>query len=142
MRVREKLLSVGLVLAVVAAVSARALFDDQEAQAPAGEAASASRTVLTVEGDTPVKVEVGNIVRVIGSGPSGMVDIAAKTEGPVKLVATNNVREIVNGHPKIGAMIREFEVKATDKGQAKVVITITNRIQKTTETKEFNIEVE
>jgi hypothetical protein len=142
MRVSEKLLGVGFVFVVVAAISARAFSDDQEEQAPATKPAVADRTVVTVQGDSPAKVKVGDIVRVKGSGPSGMVDISVKTDGPVKLVATNNVREIVKGHAKIGVMVKEFEVKATDKGQAKVMITITNRIQKTTESKEFNIEVE
>ena len=71
-----------------------------------------------------------------------MVDITAKAEGPVKIIAINDVKNFVNGKPMIGAMIREFEVKATKNGPAKILVTINNTIQKTTDIKEFNIDIQ
>ena len=130
------------VFAVLGAMCGMALSEDNEGQNPTEGSNHTARAVVVVEGDVPVKVKIGDIVRVIGSGPAGMVEVSVKTEGPLKLVATNDIREFINGHPKIGSTIREFEAKATGKGQAKVVVTINNHIQKKTETKEFNIEVE
>jgi hypothetical protein len=124
-------------VAVICAAAIAADQDNPDAAAPA----AAHRQVVIVEGDKPAKVEVGDIVRVEGSGPSGMVKITAKTEGPVKLVATNDIRRIVNGSPMIGAMIREFEVKAQGKGTAKIIVTVDNKIAKKTDTKEFTVEI-
>lgn len=133
---------VGLVLVSAAAVACiTAIAADQgNADVPAA-AAPAHRQVVIVEGDKPANVEVGDIVRVEGSGPSGMVKITAKTEGPVKLVATNDITRVVNGSMVIGAMIREFEVKAQGKGTAKIIVTVDNTIAKTTDTKEFTVEI-
>jgi hypothetical protein len=104
-------------------------------------AASTNNRVVIVEGDAPAKVEVGEVVRVTGSGPSGMVEINAKTEGPVKLATTNSIRRVVNGGNMIGEMTKEFEVKARSRGAAKIIVTIVNKIAKTTDTNVFNLEI-
>ncbi len=101
----------------------------------------ACNRVVVVEGEASAKVDVGEVVRVTGSGPSGMVEITVKTEGPVKLVGTNSVRRVVNGGNMIGEMTKEFEVKANAQGAAKVIVTIANKIAKTTDTKVFNLDV-
>jgi hypothetical protein len=49
---------------------------------------------------------------------------------------------VAHGHPLIGEFIKEFDFKADQKGQAKIVILIENNIQKSSEKKEFNIDVE
>ena len=136
-----KLFGLMLVSAVAVACTIVLAADQGKSDAAAASAA-AHRQVVIVEGDKSAKVEVGNVVRVEGSGPSGMVEITAKTEGPVKLVATNDVRRIVNGSPMIGEMVREFEVKAQAKGTGKIVVTIDNRITKKTETKGFTVEIQ
>jgi hypothetical protein len=130
-----------MVVSAVAVVCTIAIAADQGNSDAAAPSAAAHRQVVIVEGDKPAKVEVGNVVRVEGSGPSGMVEITAKTEGPVKLIATNDVRRIVNGSPMIGAMVREFEVRAQAKGTGKIIVTIDNRIAKKTDTKEFTVEI-
>jgi ribosomal protein L7/L12 len=130
----EKILGC-LALTIAAATCARGVAADEKKP-------DAVRSVVILEGKQPAKVKVGEIVRVMGSGPSGMVEITARTKGPVKLFATNDVRKVVNGQILIGAMIKEFEVRATKPGHARVFVTINNKIQKTTETKEFKIEVE
>jgi hypothetical protein len=142
MKATEKCVGAVVILVVLATICGRALSEEEGEQAPAASSTPAVRTVVVVEGDAPVKVKVGDIVRVVGSGPSGVVDISAKTEGSLKMVGTNAVREVVNGHNKIGAVIREFEAKATRQGQAKIIVTIDNRLQKKADTREFNIVVE
>ena len=131
---------VSFVAVVVLFCAARAFGADQSN--PAVPDVPTVNPVVIVEGDAPAKVAVGEVVRVTRSGPSGMVEITAKTEGPVKLVGTNSIRRVVNGGLVIGAMIREFEVKALDKGTAKITVTINNTRTKTTTTKEFKIEIQ
>ena len=135
-----KLFGVSIV-SVIVAICVSVFAADQGSSDAAPPAASPPHRVVIVEGDAPAKVEVGEVVRVEGSGPSGMVEITAKTEGPVKLVETNDVRRVVNGGAVIGAMIREFEVKAQGKGAAKITVTIDNKITKKTDTKEFRVEI-
>jgi hypothetical protein len=129
------------VAVVVLFCAARAFGADQSNPTTVSDVPTCNRVVI-VEGDAPAKVAVGEIVRVTGSGPSGMVEITAKTEGPVKLVGTNSIRRVVNGGLVIGAMIREFEVKALDKGTAKITVTVNNTRTKTTTTEEFKIEIQ
>jgi hypothetical protein len=132
---------VTLVLTAVAVTYALAIAMGQGNPDAAIPTTAAARRVVIVEGDKSAKVGVGDIVRVEGSGPSGMVEVSAKTEGPVKLIATNDIRRVVNGSSMIGAMIREFEVKAQGKGTATIAITVDNKIAKTTDTKEFKVEI-
>lgn len=129
------------VASVIALVCMSAVALEQGKPEASTATAPACQRLVIVEDDQPVKVEVGEIVRVEGSGPSGMVEITAKTEGPVKLARTNDVRRVANGHTLIGAMTREFEVKAQGKGTAKIVVTVNNKIAKKIDTKEFKIEI-
>jgi hypothetical protein len=129
------------IVSVVAAICASAFAAEQGTPEAATRPTTTCNRVVVVEGDSPAKVNVGDIVRVRASGPSGMVEITARTEGPVKLVRTNDVRRVVNGGAVIGEMIREFEVKAKRSGSAKVVVTIDNRITKKAETRRFKLEV-
>ena len=112
-------------------------------QGNSNEAVSNAPTslVVVVEGDATAKVDVGEVVRVTGSGPSGMVEINVRTEGPVKLVGTSSVRRVINGGSMIGEMTKEFDVKAHGQGAAKITVTIANKIAKTTDTKVFNLKI-
>jgi hypothetical protein len=109
---------------------------------PDAVTAKSDRIVTIPKDDTQFKVKVGEFVRVSGSGPSGVVEISAKSEGPIKLTASSVIRTVAHGHPLIGEFIKEFDFKADQKGQAKIVILIENNIQKSSEKKEFNIDVE
>jgi len=139
---KNKILSLAVAFACLVVICAGAAPAKQEKVEGKPERGRRVRHVVIVQGDKPAKVSVGQIVRVQGSIPSGMGEISVKTEGPVRLVATNDVTNIVDGHTRIGAQIREFEVRAQKKGKAKVIITIDNKIQKTTDTKEFSLEIE
>ena len=139
---KERRLSLAVAFALVAVLCAHSPGASHERPDDAPGSAAAIRKVVIPEGNEPVRVTVGEIVRISGSGPAGMVEITVRTQGPVKLVATNDIRRVVNGHNIVGATIKEFELKAQKKGQAKVVITIKNKIHNTAETKEVRIEVE
>jgi hypothetical protein len=136
----RKCVVIYLVLAVLAAVSTSLV---APAQDPSGAGADATkvRPLVIVEGSEPAKVQIGDVVRVVGTIPSGMGVVSATTQGPVKLVATNHVRRVVNGKTMIGVMTTEFEVLAQGAGSAKVVVTIENKIRNSTEKKEFNVDI-
>jgi hypothetical protein len=82
------------------------------------------RTVVVPRDDKPFAVEKTDLVRLTGKGIAGS-KIEVKVDGPAKLEATSNVRELVNGRPIIGNSVKEFDLKATDTGKVTVTITVT-----------------
>lgn len=89
-----------------------------------GAASADEQTVVVPRDNKPFAVEKGDIVRLTGKGIAGS-KIEAKVEGPAKVAATNSVREVAQGHTVIGNGVKEFDLKATDKGKVTVTITVT-----------------
>jgi hypothetical protein len=109
---------------------------------PTESGAKTDRIVTIPKDETQFKIKVGEFVRVSGEGPSGMVEITSKSEGPIKPISTSVMRTVARGHLLIGEFIKEFEFKADQKGEAKIIVSIENKVQKKTEKKEFNIKIE
>jgi hypothetical protein len=87
-------------------------------------ARSEERTVIVPMDDKPFTVEKTDIVRLIGRGIAGS-KIEAAVQGPAKIEATSNIRQVTNGQPLLGGFIKEFDLKATDSGKVTVTITVT-----------------
>jgi hypothetical protein len=100
------------------------------------------KALIVAEGDKLPTVKVGDTLRISRSGPSGKTEITAKVEGPAKVVSTTEVREYVNGQPKIGAFTKEFVIKANSAGTAKVIVSIKDTISGETTTKEMELKIE
>jgi hypothetical protein len=100
------------------------------------------RTVIAVEGDKAPRVKEGDVVRFTLSGASGRSKLSASVEGDAKLVATTTVRKFKDGKPLIGAVTKEFDVKAEKKGRAVVKLTVEDTVDKTSKTKEYTLEIE
>jgi len=101
-----------------------------------------TRRVVRIDGASLVKVAVEEIVRVQADIPAGQGAITARTEGPVALIATSDIRQVVHGNPSVGVETKEFDVRAQRRGKAKIVVTIDNKTRKTQETKEYLLEIE
>src|SRR5437764_438910 len=84
---------------------------------PAGE-------VIVPTDDTAFTVQKTDIVRLTGKGIAGS-KIEVKVEGPAKVEATNDVRQLKNGKAVIGNSVKEFDLKPTDTGNVTVTITVT-----------------
>lgn len=82
------------------------------------------RTVVVPKDDKPFAVEKADLVRLTGKGIAGS-KIEVKVDGPAKVEATRNVRELVNGHTVIGNSVKEFDIKLTEKGKVTVTISVT-----------------
>jgi hypothetical protein len=104
--------------------------------------AAKERTIIVVDGDKAPKVKPGDILRFTQSGAVGRTEIAATVEGDAKLISTTTIKRFRDGMPLIGAVVKEFEVKAAKSGQAVVKITVTDLVGKTTKTKEYPLEIE
>ncbi len=89
-----------------------------------GMALADERTVIVPKDDKPFTVTKDDLVRLTGKGIAGS-KIEIKVDGPAKVEATSNVRELVNGRPIIGNSVKEFELKPTDTGKVTVTITVT-----------------
>lgn len=87
-------------------------------------ALAAERTVVVPADDTAFTVEKADIVRLTGKGIAGS-KIEVKVDGPAKVEATNDLRNLRNGKPLIGNSVREFDLKPTDTGNVTVTITVT-----------------
>jgi hypothetical protein len=98
--------------------------------------------IIVAEGDTLPKVAVGDVVRITQSGAAGRTEISAEVTGDAKLNKTNSIRVFKNGRPLIGAVTKEFEVKATKKGTAKITVTIKDTVANTEMKKEYTLEIE
>jgi hypothetical protein len=83
---------------------------------------AADGTIITVEGPNPVKVKVGDVIRVAGSVPAGGA-IEEKLTGPGTIQSANVVRRFKNGKPVIGLTVKEFTIKANKPGTIKITIT-------------------
>ena len=82
------------------------------------------RTVIVPKDDKPFTVSKDDLVRLTGKGIAGS-KIETKVEGPAKVEATSNIRELFNGRPIIGNSVKEFDLKPTDTGKVTVTITVT-----------------
>jgi hypothetical protein len=106
------------------------------------EAAHAEdRTVLVVEGDKAPRIKAGDILRFTQSGAAGRSEITATVAGDARLLSTTDVRRYRDGRPLIGAVTREFEVKALRKGTAVVTVTVKDLVDRTTRTKEYRLDI-
>jgi hypothetical protein len=105
-------------------------------------ATAEERTVIVIEGDKASKVKEGDVVRFTLSGASGRSKLTASVEGDAKLVATTTVRKFKDGKPLVGAVTKEFEVKAEKKGRAVVKFTVEDTVDRTSKTKEFTLDIE
>lgn len=91
----------------------------------AGSAARAEeRTVVVPKGEAPFQVSESEVVRLIGNGISGS-KFELKLTGPAKLQTTSLVRQLNNGQPLLGAMVKEFDIAPTGKGKVTATITVT-----------------
>jgi hypothetical protein len=82
-------------------------------------------TVVTPLDTGPFKVEKTDIIRLTAKGISGSKIDVKIVDGPAKVDATRNVSERKMGKHPIGVEIKEFDIKASDKGKVKVKITVT-----------------
>lgn len=89
-----------------------------------GVALADERTVIVPKDGNPFTVEKEDLVRLTGKAIAGS-KIEIKVEGPAKVEATSNVRDLVNGRPIIGNSVKEFDLKPTDTGKVTVTITVT-----------------
>ena len=78
---------------------------------PAGLLAQ-EKNVIVAEGDKLPTVKVGDVIRISASGAVGRTEISASVKGPAKLVSTANIRKFKDGKPLIGAVTKEFEIRA------------------------------
>jgi hypothetical protein len=84
----------------------------------------AERTVVVVKDTKTFTVNKADVIRLVGKGIAG-AKIGIKIEGPAKVEATNNVREVVGGRPVIGNLVKEFDLRATDSGKVTAIVTVT-----------------
>lgn len=89
-----------------------------------GFALADDQTVIVPKDDNPFTVQKSDLVRLTGKGIAGS-KIEAKVDGPAKVEASLDVRELVNGKPIIGNSVKEFDLKPTDTGKVTVTITVT-----------------
>jgi len=89
-----------------------------------GGALADERTVIVPTDNQPFTVEKTDIVRLTGKGIAGS-KIEAMVRGPAKVEATSIVRQMTNGQPLLGGMVKEFDLKLTDTGKVTVTITVT-----------------
>lgn len=129
-------------VAIVGFAGIVAASDVDSQERPAAASRTGNRRVAVVQGTKPARIEVGEIVRVEGTVPSGMGEVSVKTEGPVRLIATNDIRQVIDGAVPIGAMTREFEVRAQKPGKARVIVTIDNKIANKVDTLVFALEIQ
>src|SRR5438093_318638 len=107
---------------------------------PAGLLAQ-EKNVIVAEGDKLPTVKVGDVIRISGSGAAGRTEISASVKGPAKLVSTANVRKFKDGKPLIGAVTKEFEIRAQKRGKAVIKVNIKDVVENKTETKEYELEI-
>ena len=89
-----------------------------------GVAGADEQTVVVPQDNKPFAVEKADLVRLTGKGIAGS-KIEAKVEGPAKVAATSDVRELVQGRVVIGNSVKEFDLKPSGKGKVTVTITVT-----------------
>lgn len=71
----------------------------------------------------PIEVQVGELIRVPLSAPSGLYDqFRGKATGNALFKAVNTVRTFVNGQPQIGATNKEFDLIVTGRGRIRVEV--------------------
>ncbi len=108
---------------------------------PTGSRAG-EHTVLVVEGDKAPKVKPGDVLRFSESAASGRCEISATVEGGATLLSSTNIRRYRDGRPLIGAVTKEFEVKAQKKGTALVKIVVKDLVDKRSWTKEYKLDID
>jgi len=84
----------------------------------------ALKAVVVPADTTPFKVSEQDIVRVTGKGIAG-AKIEAKAAGAAQVAGEAAIYVRIKGNAPIGTTVREFDIKATAKGKAKVTITVT-----------------
>jgi len=89
-----------------------------------GTALADERMVIIPTDNQPFTAEKSDIVRLTGKGIAGS-KIEATVKGPAKVEATSIVRQLTNGQPLLGGMVKEFDLKLTDTGKVTVTITVT-----------------
>jgi hypothetical protein len=98
-------------------------------------------TVVTPEDAVPFKVDNTDVVRLTAKGISGSDFQIKIVAGPAKVDATWNVSNRVNGKHPIGTVVKEYDIKPTDKGKVKLKITVTPPNGKPVETDyEFDVQ--
>ena len=109
--------------------------------AVSGVAKADERTVVVPTDTKPFAVEKSDLVRLTGKGIAGS-KITVKVDGPAKVVATSDVRELIEGRLIIGNSVKEFDLKPTGKGKVTVTVVVAppQSDAKATETKyEFEV---
>ncbi len=89
-----------------------------------GWALADERAVIVPTDNQPFTAEKADIVRLTGKGIAGS-KIEAMVRGPAKVEAASIVRQLTNGQPLLGGMVKEFDLKLTDTGKVTVTITVT-----------------
>lgn len=87
--------------------------------------AAAAADVVEVQGPKPVKVQMTDLVRVVGKGIAG-AQITARIEGAGKLQEEYKVRRMKDGHPLIGTAVHEYLIKPTMAGKISIRVTVKN----------------
>jgi len=102
----------------------------------------AVRTVIVVEGTELPAVKVGDVVRLSRSAAAGRGEMSAVVHGPARLVSTTDVRRFVDGRPPLGAVVREFEIRAEKPGTATIQVETKDPVGKTSQVQEYRLLIE
>jgi hypothetical protein len=96
--------------------------------------------LMDLEGTKPVTVQKDKLIRITGRGIAGGT-VTLKLEGVGKIDRTYNVTKVKNGQILLGALIKEFIIKPTEKG--KITATVTRKTpsgESETDTYEITVE--
>lgn len=87
----------------------------------------ADRRVVIVNSEIPVRVNVGDVVRISDrTEPGGTISVSV--EGTGKLISTNTVNRVKVDRGWVDALGKEFEVLAESPGQIKITVTLDSKL--------------
>lgn len=89
-----------------------------------GASLADERAVIVPMDEKPFTVATSDLVRLAGAGIAGS-KIEIKVDGPAKVEATSEIRQIMNGRPLLGGSIKEFDLKPTGSGKVTATVTVT-----------------
>lgn len=80
--------------------------------------------VIVPDDSTPFSIKSEDIVRLTGKGIAGSRITIDLNKSPVKVESEKTVVFLKNGAVPKGETIKEFEIKAKEKGMAKIIIIV------------------
>ena len=81
-------------------------------------------------------------MRLSCSAAAGRGEISAVVHGPARLVSITDVRRFVDGRPPLGAVVREFEIRAEKPGTATIQVETKDPVGKTSQIQEYRLLIE